>query len=280
MDLWRPLLSFTAVSALAVVLSRSEGSRSVTAAPDATRGLAILEHFADSLPRHAGNGLRCTSCHLDAGHRGTAMPWLGVTARYPRFRSRRGSIESIEQRVNDCVTRSLAGSALPENDPAMQDMVAYFETLRTAAVPTRPDTVRLEGDTVRGARAYLATCARCHGASGSEPGLAVPPAFGARSFSIGAGMARQRVLATFLRWNMPYDGAGTLPAQAAADIAAWVLRQPRPDHPGKERDWPRGDAPVDVAYATEGARAAGRPLPQPRPTLPRRMSPVTRKQHP
>lgn len=96
---------------------------------------------------------------------------------------------------------------------------------------------------------------------------------GSESYSVGAGMARQYVLATFLRWNMPYDLAGTLSTQDAADIAAWLLRRPRPDHPGKERDWPNGDFPSDVAYATDGARARGLAPPVPRPLLRRRMLP-------
>jgi thiosulfate dehydrogenase len=240
-------------------------------APSVARGLAVLQHFNDSLPRFGGNGLRCVSCHLDDGRRGDAMSWIAVTARYPKYRARRGSVETIEQRVNECITRSLAGRALPENESMMRDMVAYLESLRTMPVPTRPDTVRLTGDTVRGATGYQRACARCHGASGA--GGAAPAVAGARTYSIGAGMARQQVLATFLRWNMPQDQPGTLSAQDAADIAAWVLRQPRQDHPGKELDWPKGDPPADVAYMTNAARAAGRPQPSPRPLLRRRIAP-------
>lgn len=240
-------------------------------APDARRGLALLQNFNDSLPRYGGNGLRCVSCHLDDGRRGNAMSWVGVTDRFPKYRARRGSVESIEQRVNECIARSLAGRMLPETDPAMKDMVAYFASLRTLPIPARPDTVRVAGDTVRGARLYQASCARCHGATGAG-GLA-PAVAGVRSYSIGAGLSRQQVLATFLRWNMPQDQPGTLPVQDAADIAAWVLRQPRQDHPGKERDWPKGDPPADVAYATAGARVNGRRLPAARPLLRRLISP-------
>lgn len=140
--------------------------------PGARRGLAMLQHFNDSLPRSGGNGLRCTSCHLDDGRRGSAMPWVGVTSRYPKYRSRRGGTHRAARERVHC------------------------------AQPGRSD--------------------------------------------VGAGMARQHVLATFLRWNMPYDLAGTLSAQDASDIAAWLLRRPRPDHPGRERDWPNGDPPSDV----------------------------------
>ncbi len=193
------------------------------------------------------------------------MSWIGAAARYPKYRARKGGIETMEQRVNECITRSLAGRALDEQSMAMQDIVGYLESLRDEPPPERPDTVRLAGDTLRGRRLYRSQCARCHAADGG--GNLAPAVYGARSYSIGAGMARQYVLATFLRWNMPYDMAGTLPAQDAADIAAWLLRRPRPDHPGKERDWPNGDPPADAAYPTDGARQRGVPLPASRPLL-------------
>lgn len=259
-------LTLAAAVAFAPVAHRNEPP-----APSAARGLALLQHFNDSLPRNRGNALRCTSCHLDDGKRGTAMSWIRVTSRYPKYRPRSGSIETIEQRVNACVARSLAGRMLPVESHAMRDIVAYLDLLKTDSLPARPDEVRLVGDTLRGAASYQATCARCHAANGG--GAIAPAVFGVRSYSIGAGMSRQNTLATFLRWNMPYDKPGTLDAQDAADIAAYVLRQPRQDHPGKERDWPNGDAPADVAYATDGARAKGLPLPQARPLLRRRVAP-------
>jgi thiosulfate dehydrogenase len=239
---------------------------------DAARGLALLTNFRDSLPRHSGNGLRCVSCHLENGTRSTAMPWLGSAARYPRYRARPGYEETLERRVNECIARSLAGRMLPEAGQEMRDMVAYIETLRSRPRPAGVDTVRLAGNRVRGQRAYTGTCARCHGATGQ--GLPTGPAlWGAASFSIGAGMARQFTFATFVRHNMPFDHTVALTDQQAADVAAYVLTFPRQDHPGKERDWPKGDAPVDVAYATTGAKAAGKPTPSTRPVLRRRVSP-------
>ena len=199
------------------------------------------------------------------------MSWIGVTQRFPKYRSRRGGIETIQQRVNECVGRSLAGRMLAEDGDAMRDIVAYLDSLTSEPLPARPDTVRLAGDTVRGAQAYQATCARCHAANGA--GAIAPAVFGVKSYSVGAGMSRQNTLATFLRWNMPYDKAGTLDAQQAADIAAYVLRRPRQDHPGKEHDWPNGDAPSDVAYATDAARTRGAALPPARPLLRRRVAP-------
>ena len=265
-------LAAVALTAAAVVSLAPISPSAPPHAPDAKRGLALLQHFRDSLPRNGGNALRCTSCHLEDGRRGQAMSWIGVTARFPIYRRRRGSVESIEQRVNECVARSLAGRMLNTDGDAMHDIVAYLDSLGREPVPARPDTVLLVGDTVRGKSAFAATCARCHGANGG--GALAPAVYGTRSYSIGAGLARQNVLATFLRWNMPQDQPGTLDAQTSADIAAFVLRQPRPDHPGKEHDWPNGDPPVDVGYITDGAKAKGIALPPARPVLRRRVAPI------
>jgi thiosulfate dehydrogenase len=238
---------------------------------DASRGRALVTAFRDSLPEHSGNGLRCTSCHLDEGKRPTALPWLGTAARYPQYRARPGINEPLTQRVNECIARSLAGQMLPERGRDMRDILAYLETLRSAPKPPAPPTVELAASEAHGRQVFTASCARCHGANGE--GLVAPAVWGANSYSIGAGLARQYQLATFVHSNMPYDSAGVLSAQDAADVAAYVLSHPRQDHPGKERDWPKGDPPVDVAYATDAARAAGKPVPAPRPLLPRRVMP-------
>jgi len=241
---------------------------------NADRGLALMTAFRDSLPEHSGNALRCVSCHLDNGTRPTAMPWLGTAARYPRYRARPGYEETLARRINECIARSLAGRMLPEDGREMRDMLAYMETLRASARPAPVDSVKLIGDVAHGEVGYAGQCARCHGANGAGlPALAAPAVWGVNSYAIGAGMARQYTLATFVRHNMPFDHADTLTAQEAADIAAFVLTQPRQDHPGKERDWPKGDPPIDVAYPTTAVAAAGKPLPPARPLLPRLVAP-------
>ena len=100
--------------------------------------------------------------------------------------------------------------------------------------------MKLIGVVSRGEAGYAEQCARCHGVSGAGlPALSAPAVWGSDSYAIGAGMARQHTLATFVRHNMPFDHADTLTAQEAADIAAYVLTQPRQDHPGKEGSVPR-----------------------------------------
>ena len=226
------------------------------------RGRAILLATRDSLPANVGNGLRCVSCHLDEGRRPHAMPGTGVNARFPQYRSRRDRVERLEDRVNDCFLRSLAGRPLPAESPAMRDIVAYMAHLSRgvpvgAGVPGQGvDTVRIteRGDPVAGQGVFVAQCARCHGPNGEGTKLATP-LWGPRSFTIGAGMARWRVAASFIRHNMPNDRPETLTDAEAVDVAAYVTGQRRPDFAGKERDWPRGNAPPDAAYKTVAAKS-------------------------
>jgi thiosulfate dehydrogenase len=224
------------------------------------RGRALVINTRDSLPAHVGNRLRCTSCHLDGGTRPDAMPLTGVWARFPQYRSRSGIVERMEDRINDCFKRSMNGQALAVEGAEMRDMIAWFGWISRAvpvgsAIPGQgiPAVPPLPPDTASGGRLYTMECARCHGMQG-EGTIIAPPVWGDSSFNIGAGMARLRTMAAFLRHNMPYDRPGTLTDQQAYDLAAYVNGQPRPDYPGKELDWPFGDPPPDVAYPTNAAR--------------------------
>ncbi len=234
------------------------------------RGRAILDATADSLPDHVGNALRCTSCHLRAGTTPDAAPWIGVYSRFPQYRSRNARVNQIQDRINDCFRRSLNGKALAWDGPDMTAIVAYMAFLSQGVAP--PGEVpgqgfrkmaSLEPDTARGRQVYVGQCARCHGGDGegmTNPDPAgspryYPPVFGPRSFNVGAGMARLRTAASFIRSNMPFDRPGTITDQQAFDVAGYLVTRTRPDFVGKEQDWPRGDPPPDVAYSTKVGRA-------------------------
>src|SRR4051812_28659916 len=140
----------------------------------ARRGRAMLLATRDSLPSHVGNGLRCTSCHLDAGRRESGT-WIGVHARYPQYRARSGVVETIEYRVNDCFRRSMNGTALDPASAEMRDIVAYFAFLSRGTQVGQPagsPGARLQrwaafkADTGAGASIFGASCAKCHGAQG------------------------------------------------------------------------------------------------------------------
>ena len=235
------------------------------------RGRAILANTRDSLPRHVGNRLRCVSCHMADGLKPNQMPYVGVYARFPQYRTRSATVEIIEDRINDCFERSMNGTALPRDSGPMRDIVAYFAFL-SYGVPVGarvegqglPRLDPLPGDTTRGREVFIAQCTRCHGADGqggtaSVPGAVVgPPLWGPQSFNIGAGMARVRTAAAFIQVAMPFDNPGSLTPQQAYDVATYVNSRPRPDFARKAGDWPNGDPPPDVAYPTAGKRKVPR----------------------
>jgi len=223
------------------------------------RGQAILFATGDSLPAHVGDALRCVSCHLDGGRRANGS-WVGVYGRYPQYRSRSGTVVTIEDRVNGCFLRSMNGSPLPADGPDMRDIVAYLWFLSRGTPVGSPSEAgsgrerfaHLSADTAAGRATFDSVCALCHGKTG-EGTAAAPPLWGPNSFNIGAGMARVRTAASFIRDNMPFDRPGSLTDQQAFDVAAFMVAHPRPDFPGKEHDWPNGDPPPDVAYSTLAA---------------------------
>lgn len=223
------------------------------------RGRALLAHTRDSLPRFVGNALTCTSCHPDDGTRPDAMPWVGVYGRFPQYRSRVGGVQIIEDRIDDCFVRSMNGRALPRESPEMRDIIAYMAFLSKGVpvgvdVPGQglPKLAVTSGDSSAGRALFASECARCHGVRGE--GAVGPALWGAMSYNIGAGMARVRTAAAFIRHNMPQDKRGTLTDQQAMDVSTYINAQPRPDFAGKEHDWPNGDPPPDVAYPTLAAQ--------------------------
>lgn len=225
------------------------------------RGHALLAATRDSLPDHVGNRLRCMSCHLDDGRRAYAAPLVGVYARYPQYRARNAKVNTIEDRINGCFQRSMNGRPLPLDGRDMHDITAYLAWI-SRGIPVGATmkgqgfvTLRpLPPDTARGATLFASVCARCHGTNGDGTVIA-PPLWGPESFNIGAGMARLRTAAAFIRHNMPFDNPGSLTDQQAFDVAAYIVSRPRPDFPGKENDWPNGDAPPDAPYPTRGVSA-------------------------
>jgi thiosulfate dehydrogenase len=222
------------------------------------RGRALLTATHDSLPQYAPSALRCTSCHLNAGRQLGAVPLYGSYGRYPQFNARAGGVVSIEDRVNYCFTRSLAGWRLPDKSSEMRDIVAYLAFL-SRGIPAGDDPAgtllkplpAAHGDSARGVALFATNCARCHGNDAAGSPLA-PPLWGRRSFSIAASMAREERAAAFIKSNMPLDRPGTLTQQDAYDIARYITALPRTDLPGKELDYPAGKAPADVPYKTTG----------------------------
>ena len=210
---------------------------------------------------YVGNGLNCSSCHLNAGTKAFASPWVGLWGVFPEYRARNGKVNALQERVNDCFERSMNGKALPPESDEMHGVLSYIWWL-SRNVPTGVEArgrgfarIKAPGppDPIRGRALYLEKCAACHGAdgqgrSGSAGEYLFPALWGSRSFNIGAGMARLNTAAAFTKANMPLGQDNILTDQDAFDVAAYFTREPRPDFTAKGRDWPKGDRPVDVPY--------------------------------
>jgi thiosulfate dehydrogenase len=235
------------------------------------RGRALARDTRDSLPTHVGGGLQCVSCHPNDATMPNAMPWIGVYARFPQYRSRNGTIILLEDRINDCFRRSLNGTPLSTTSRDMRDLIAYMAFLSNG-YPTGahvegeslPQLKPLTGDTTHAKLLFATTCTPCHGPGGQGTTKA-PPLWGPRSYNIGAGMARRNTLAAFIKQVMPQNNPGTLSVQDAYDLAAFITTRPRPDFPGKELDWPKGDPPADIPYQTRAVRKLRESVRQARP---------------
>lgn len=239
--------------------AESEITDTVTLA-SVRRGRALIHSTRDSLPSMVGASLTCANCHIADGTQKDAMPLVGSYARFPQYRARSAKVDRLEDRINDCFERSMNGKALSRQSTEMRDIVAYLAFLSRGypvggemegqATPAL-DT-KLKGDTTRGRAVFTANCTVCHGVDGNGT-LAAPPLWGPKSFNIGAGMARVQSAARFIHQVMPKDRPGSLTPQQAFDVASYVVSRPRPDFVGKEKDWPKGGAPKDVAYNTLAA---------------------------
>src|SRR6202047_1686814 len=62
--------------------------------------------------RFAGNNLACQNCHLGAGSQPYTMPLIGVWGQFPQYRAREGAVDTLEDRINGCMERSMKGRPL------------------------------------------------------------------------------------------------------------------------------------------------------------------------
>jgi thiosulfate dehydrogenase len=201
------------------------------------------------------NGMNCQNCHLDAGTRIFGNNYSAVSSTYPKFRPRSGTIETVAKRVNDCVQRSLNGTALDTSGTEMKALVAYIQWVgsevdkgvspKCAGLVDVP-LLNRAADPARGLISFNKHCVSCHGADGqgqrANEGYAYvyPPLWGKSSYNTGAGLYRLSRFAGYIKANMPLGATHDKPVltdEEAWDIAAFVNSQLRPvkDLTG---DWP------------------------------------------
>lgn len=226
--------------------------------PSVQRGYELVTQSATRLPG-AGNGLNCTSCHLDGGTKVNAAPWTGLASAFPQYSARAGATIALPDRINECMQRSLNRQPLPHDAPDLRDIMAYINWLSTDS-QRRHDQRGLGSlertlvpDAANGRQVFVNRCASCHGTDGagirsSSNGISyrAPPLWGDLSFTDGAGMARSMTAAAFIKHNMPVGAENTLTEQEAIDVAQYFTHQVRPVFARKSADWPKGDKPADA----------------------------------
>ncbi len=219
---------------------------------------------------YSGNNLACASCHLNAGTKAYAAPYVGLSAIFPVFSGREGKVATLEERINGCFERSMNGKKLPVESKEMVAIISYIKHLsKDVKVGERIEGqgfVKLEApsrkaDLHNGESVFKTQCVSCHQADGLglakkpgslEEGYLYPPLWGNDSFNDGAGMGRMLTAAKFIKGNMPLGATAEDPIltdEEAYDVAAYINSFERPEKSNKEIDYPDlSKKPKDSPY--------------------------------
>lgn len=208
----------------------------------ASQGKQIFGNTPQLASAWVGNQLRCTDCHRIDGTIPNALPLFGVAHRYPSYSDRAGRRISLEERIQECFVRSENGKPLPLTSPQMKALVAYLNYLSDDSAPHKPQPAlvalpALTGNVGRGQAIYSQQCSSCHQDNGSGIPAAFPPIWGSGAYNDGAGMHHIAVLAAWTKQNMPLNRPGSLTAQQAYDVAAYIHAQPRPKFDPKYKSY-------------------------------------------
>ncbi|TKB55656.1 MAG: hypothetical protein E8D50_01720 [Nitrospira sp.] len=114
-------------------------------------GYEIVVNTQEYAKPYVGNRLNCTNCHLDGGLNPNAASFVGLAAVYPEYRSRNDRVNTLADRVNECMQRSLNGKVFPPDSSKLQAVVAYITWLSSgvpsgAKIPWRGLQLIRDGD--------------------------------------------------------------------------------------------------------------------------------------
>jgi thiosulfate dehydrogenase len=176
-------------------------------------------------------------------------------------------VDTLEERINGCMQRSMNGRALSLESREMRAFSSYMRWLSIGVA----DGAKLIGagtlqikepghaaDPRRGAEIYAQVCAACYGANGSGQraqnglGYQFPPLWGRDSYNNGAGMSRLLTAAAYALHNMPLGTSFDSPLlmdEQAYDVAGYIVSQKRPEKANLDKDFPiRLQKPIDTPY--------------------------------
>ncbi len=219
-----------------------------------------------------GNKLQCKSCHLKGadGKPGTAKgisSWIGTAAAFPAWSKREKTIQTLQDRSNNCFMRSMNGKRPIIDSKASVAMAAYITWLSEGTKikmndkgPWSAHNTKLYPKAVKkfkkiqknathenylaGKEVYKNRCASCHGANGQGVGT-FPPLWGKDSngnwlsYNTGAGMSKLDKGAAWVKSNMPLGQGNSMKDQDVADVVLYMNAQERASFDLKKRLLPK-----------------------------------------
>ncbi len=271
MNLNRLTYSLVAVGLLSMFGNNLMASDIPTAAPkvypegEVGRMVKLGEAILNKTDTHpltkdlVGDKIQCKSCHLKGndGKPGTGSgigTFIGTATAFPAYSKREKTVQSLQDRINNCFMRSMNGKR-PIIDTEASVAMATYITWLSDGMKMHMDTKRpcsplnskrwaknakkfagiqkkaTHANYMNGQKLFETKCASCHGKNGAGMGT-FPPLWGKNAkgewlaYNTGAGMSKLNKGAAWVQSNMPLGQGGTLKDQEAADIMLYVDAQP------------------------------------------------------
>lgn len=218
-----------------------------------SRGANIFNHthLDPEASQYVGNGQDCSNCHVNGGRQANAAPMWAAWVRYPMYRGKNDTVNTMAERLRGCFTYSENAPGSAKGKPPAADSQVLVDLMsymywQAAGAPTGQ---KMKGQgypklaepakpysAERGKQVFAENCAMCHGDNGqgtlqAKNDYVFPPIWGPHAFNWGAGMHRVNTAAGFIKANMPLGNPGSLSVQQAWDVAAYIDSKPRPQDP-------------------------------------------------
>lgn len=205
---------------------------------DILLGMRLFEETPRYAPGNVGNQLACGSCHVQGGTMSYGISLVGAPTWFPMWSVRAKRNITLEDRIQECVTRSEAGTPLPQGGREVTALIAYMQWITDQAAAQGVSPVRgldtkipdLKGDATRGEAIFKQQCAACHGEDGAGVVGVLPALWGPGSYNNGAGMNQPKKMAAFVLHNMPQNNPGKLTPQEAWDVSTYIASKPHPQY--------------------------------------------------
>lgn len=92
------------------------------------QGRAIFDEAPRYAPSYTGAKITCGDCHINSGTEPYAAPMVDAVGLFPMYSQRAGRVISIEDRIQECFTRSENGRPLPPHSREMQALVCLYRS--------------------------------------------------------------------------------------------------------------------------------------------------------